>query len=279
MIKTLGLQRDPQRIDAKPAEPCPSMLEAVSEDSPGLRGIPCESVTVEPHSRIVFHTDARGLGADRFRFLRLRLREVSKAGKLKSVLITSPLPQDGKSTVALNLATALAERGDSAVLLLEADLHHPTMADLLGLKAGPGLAECLASGLAPFSVLRRVAPLGFYLLPAGKSLSNSSDLLCGEGLGRIMQTLSPHFNWIVIDSPPVTLLTDALALARHAEGSLLVVRAGRTPSEAIEAAVEALGPKHVLGVVLNGVEGLQRKYAKYSKYYGSSSSNEEPGGH
>ncbi len=233
-----------------------------------LERIPVEEVDVDPLGKIVFYTDPRGVAADRFRFLRMRIRELSEARKLKSLLVTSALSLDGKSTVSLNLATALAERGQSPVLLLEADLYHPTLAERLGLKAAPGLAECLSSGLAPLSVVRRIEPLSWYFLPAGRQLADPSDLLHGDGFATIMQALLPHFRWIVIDSPPVVPVADALALARQADASLLVVRAGQTPTDAVEAALESLGPKHVMGVILNGVEGLDRLYSKYNKYYG-----------
>lgn len=265
-LQSLRLERDSHRTGSKPAEELSKIAEA-PKGAIGLEHIAPEEVAVEPLSRIVYHTDPTGLGADRFRYLRLRLREFSKAGKLKSVLVTSPLPQDGKSTIALNLAAALAERGESAVLLLEADLYQPVLATRLRLRAGPGLAECLISGLDPISALRRVEPLGLYLLLGGKPLGNPGDFLHGDAFAGIMDVLAPHFKWIVIDSPPIAPLADTLALARHADASLLVVRSGQTPREAVDAAIESLGAKHILGVVLNGVEGLARRYAKYSKYY------------
>jgi capsular exopolysaccharide synthesis family protein len=267
-IETLGPVPNPKEIEPPPqsVSKVPESIENVID----LEQIPLEEVDVDPLSRIAFHTDPRGLAADRFRFLRMRIRELSDARKLKSLLVTSPLPLDGKSTVSLNLATALADGAQNAVLLLEADLYHPTLAQRLGLKAGPGLAECLASGLAALSVVRRLAPLGWYLLPAGSQLGNPSDLLHGDGFARIMRALSPHFKWIVVDSPPIGPVTDSLALARETDASLLVVRAGRTPCEAVDTVIEALGTRHVIGVVLNGVEGLERLYSKYNTYYAPS---------
>ena len=266
MIQSLGLRRSPQITELEAAEQ-PSTAATRLEETVKLERVPTERVVVEPGSRMVYHTDSLSLGADRFRYLRLRLRELAKTGKLKSLLVTSPLPQDGKSTVAANLAMALTERGLSPVLLLEADLYHPTLAERMGLGGGPGLAECLASDVDPISVLRRVEPLGFYFLAAGKAPANPSDLLHDEALEKVLRRLLPYFKWIVVDSPPVAPLADALALARHTDASLLVVRAGQTPTEAVESAIDILGEKHVLGVVLNGVEGLGRRYAKYNKYY------------
>jgi capsular exopolysaccharide synthesis family protein len=236
--------------------------------------IPVEEVDVLPESRIIFHTDPNSPGADRFRLLRMRLRVLWNARKLRTLLITSPLPGDGKSTIALNLATALAERGKRNVLLIEADLHHSLLTEHLGIKSGPGLAECLEDGLNPLSVVRRLEPLGWYLLAAGRPRSTPTELVQGDEFSVTMEKLSPHFDWILIDSPPVTPLTDALSLARHANATLMVARAGRTQSEAIERAIALLGQEHLLGIVLNGVEELDQLYSGYYGY--SDSSNGRP---
>jgi succinoglycan biosynthesis transport protein ExoP len=238
-----------------------------------LERIPTEEVQVLPESRIVTHSDPRSAGADRFRFLRMCLRELWKTGKLKSLLITSPLPQDGKSTVALNLATALAEGGKRSVVLIEADLHHPTLTESLGLEGRLGLADCLETALNPLSVLRRLEPLGWYLMSAGEPRSNPTELLQTEALASVLQELTSHFDWVLIDSPPVTPLTDALLLARQANATLLVAREGRTPRETLERSIALLGRQRLLGIVLNGMEGLDRLYSGYYGYNGPSKDN------
>lgn len=235
-----------------------------------LDQISVEEVQVQPGSRIVMHTDPRSAGADRFRFLRMCLRELWAAGKLKTLQITSPLPQDGKSTIALNLATALAEGGKRTVLLIEADLHRPTLTEQLGLEKRAGLADCLEGGANLISAVRRLEPLSWYLLPAGEPRSNPTELLQTEAFAGVLHTLSPHFDWILIDSPPVIPLTDALSLARQANATLLVAREGRTPREAIEKAIAVLGRQRVLGIVLNAVEELDRMYSGYYGYNGRS---------
>jgi len=267
MIQSLKLAQQPQEKALPSTVRSMGPVSEQVEPTADLEEVPVKEIQIDPPSRIVFHTDPRGLAADRFRFLRMRIRERSNAGKLQTILITSAQPQDGKSTVSLNLATALAERGQNPVLLLEGDLYHPTLAERLGLNAGPGLAECLASGTHPFSAIRKLTPLEWYLLPAGGEMPNPSELLHGDRLAQLMRIVTPHFKWIVMDSPPVAPIADALALARYADVSFLVVRAGVTPGHAVDAAVEALGPKHVMGVILNGVEGLHRLYSKYNKYY------------
>src|SRR5205085_9898106 len=114
-----------------------------------LQDIPIVEAHIRPASRVVFHTDSNSPAADRFRALRMRLQELRNAGKVKSLLISSPLPHDGKSTVALNLAAALSEQGKRAVLLIEGDLHHSTLTRSLGLDAWDGLTECLEGGINP----------------------------------------------------------------------------------------------------------------------------------
>jgi protein-tyrosine kinase len=234
----------------------------------GLQRAAVEEVSLRPESRLVLHSAPEGPGADRFRFLAMRLRHSWATGKLRTLLITSPLPADGKSTTALNLATALTERGKRNVLLVEADYYHPTLSRALGLAGRPGLAECLQDGLDPLLAIRRLEPLHWYLLQAGKAQRNPTELLQSDGLLSFMRRLGGLFDWILIDSPPVIPLADAAALSRCVDGSLLVVRADHTPSEAVEEAVALLGPNHVLGIVLNGSERLNRLYSRYYGHYG-----------
>lgn len=240
---------------------------------PELDVITADVAQIERSSRIAVHDDPRGPCADRFRLLRLRLNERWNAETMKTLLITSPLPNDGKSTVALNLATALSERGNRMVLLIGADLHRPALTERLGLPERPGLAECLEDGLKPLSAIRRVEPLGWYLLPAGKARGNPTELLQGGSIAQIKQELSRHFDWILIDSPPAIPLADVLALKQRSDASLLVIRAGRTPTEMVERSVTLLGRKHVLGMVLNGIEHFDPAYSKYYSSYGVDASS------
>jgi protein-tyrosine kinase len=258
----------------------PQPVGAVSQNGEiplDLQQVPIQEIQLDSGSRIAVHSDPRGLAADRFRFLRLRLRELAAARKLKSILVTSPLPQDGKSTVALNLTTVLAEQGRRRVLLVEADLYHATIAEQLGVSARPGLAECLEGGLDPLSALRRIEPLGWYFLPGGAPHSNPTELMQSDRLIVTLEALFRHFDWVVIDSPPVAPVTDALSLARHVDASLVVARAGVTPQEAVATACTLLGPKHVIGIILNGVQGLERIYSKYYGRYGGTASTSSDG--
>ena len=227
-----------------------------------------EEVHVRDFARVVFHTDPTSAAADKFRLLRMRLRACWAAGQLKSILITSPLPGEGKSTTALNLATALAEERTRTVLLVDGDLHRGSLNRQLALEPHAGLVECLRNRLNPVSAIRRVEPFGWYFLSAGQLIvSSPTELLQPQELSTLFQKLSTQFDWIVVDSPPVLPLSDAIALRQHLDGSLLVARAGSTSAKAVEDAIALLGKRHILGLILNGIETLEQPYRAYSQYH------------
>lgn len=251
---------------------------AVALDPPELtpsfdfEQIATEEAVIAPTTRIVYYTEPDSPAADRFRLLRMRLWPLWESGKLSSLAITSAQAQDGKSTVALNLATALAEQGKRRLLLIEGDLHHPSLTQRLELPARSGLAECIEASLDPVSALRRVEPLGVYLLPGGQPQNNPTELLQSPLLPKIFERLRPCFDWILVDTPPAVPLTDTLSFRDCVDACLLVVRADVTPREAVEAAVARVGKKHLIGMLLNGAEELDRLYSDYRKSYGRGSS-------
>lgn len=241
----------------------PEQVERVS----ALDNQPVDEAQLRPENRIALLTDSRSAVGDRFRLLGMRLRELRQLVKLRSLVITSPLPGDGKSTIAMSLATALAGAGKQAALVIEADLHHPSITSSLGLKPRPGLSECLRDRVDPMLHIRKVEPLAWYLLQAGQLSGNPTELLRSDELSAVMQAVLPYFDWILIDAPPVLPVTDALSLSRQADATLLVAWAGRTSLEAIEESLNLINRKHVLGIVLNGTEGRRRPYSKYYEHY------------
>jgi len=227
-----------------------------------------------PESRLIFHTDPTGPGAERYRLLRIRLQAIRAEAPVKTVLITSPGPQEGKSTLALNLAAALSEKKNQSVLLLEGDLRCPSLARELGLKLPSGLTQCTRSDAGLQSVIWKIEPLGFYLLPCGKSIKNPVEILNSEWFAEATEKLASSFDWIVIDSPPAIPVVDTLSLKARADATLIVARAGRTQQSAIDDAVRILGQDHVLGVILNAVEKFDRGYYEYYRHYAPENGND-----
>jgi capsular exopolysaccharide synthesis family protein len=246
--------------------PNPSVVQDTPPEG-DLRCIQAKQIDVRPEDRLVSYTDPSSRAADTLRLLCRRLRKLWTERKVKSILVTSPLPKEGKSTIALNLATALVQQRYCRVLLLDCDLHRSSLTQQLGLTSNVGLAECLEYRVNALSAIQRIEPLGLYFLPAGVlPIENPTELLQTQALPGVIQEVSGRFDWVVIDSPPVLSLSDAISLADHVDGTLLVARAGCTSSKAVDDTIALLGSKQVLGLVLNGVQKLDRPYARYDRY-------------
>ena len=254
-----------QAISSTPASPA-RLIDAL-EKGFRLESLPTARMQLGPESRLIFHTDPTGPGAERYRLLRIRLQAIRAEAPVKTVLITSPGPQEGKSTLALNLAAALSEKKNQSVLLLEGDLRCPSLARELGLKLPSGLTQCSRSDAALQSVIWKIEPLGFHLLPCGKSIKNPVEILNSEWFAEATEKLASSFDWILIDSPPAIPVVDTLSLKARADATLIVARAGRTQQSAIEDAVRILGQDHILGIVLNAVEKFDRGYDEYYRHY------------
>jgi len=230
-----------------------------------LLAVPSLQAHISSESRLIVSSDPHSPGSERFRLIRMALRNAA-GGKLpKVLLITSPLPKDGKSTVSLNLATSLSEGGKHRVILLEADLHRPSLVDTLGLERMNGLSEVLKGLEEPSAVIRRIEPLDIYLMAAGRLFDHPSEMFQGERFSELLQELRACFECVLIDCPPAFPLADVVALKAHADGVLLVARAGATPREAVRETLQLFKPGQVLGLILNAEEELNQLYAKY--YY------------
>jgi capsular exopolysaccharide synthesis family protein len=234
--------------------------------SPALRDIPAVHVVIPDDTRLVTVSEPHGPGADRFRYLRLHLRELRKRAKIQAIAITSPLPKEGKSTVAMNLAHSLSEHGKKTVLCIEADLYHQTVTEAFALASPQGLIDCVEDGLDPLSAVLRLDPLGWYVLPAGSKPTNPTEVIHSPNFPNVLAKLRPHFDWIVLDTPPLLPLSDTVTIAGITDGTLLVIRAGQTPKESVEESLRIIGPRKALGLVLNDSVELN---TTYSKYYGS----------
>jgi len=246
-----------------------AFLETVGRADDVLSEVHRETANVSLESRLVVWSSPQSLAADRFRMLRIQLQKLQAAGRVKTLLVTSPTAEDGKSTVVLNLATALADQAKHRVLVLEADLRCPRLTDRLRLKPWPGLTNCLKDGSNAVSSLRRIDPLAFYLLPAGEPAESPTELLQSANFTGLLKTLGPYFDWILVDSPPTGPIADVMVLRQHADAGLLVVRSGATPREAVLESMGQLGASFVQAIVLNALEGMESGYGGYyGKYYG-----------
>lgn len=219
-------------------------------------------VVMPPNSKLVSVTEKDSLAAEKFRYLAVRLRQLQQSRPLKRLLITSTIPEEGKTTVSANLACTLARRKQQKTLLLEGDLRRPTLARQLGMGRVPGLSEYLQGDADIRKSIYRLDALGLWVLPAGRVPQNPLELMQAGKLTPLMDQLNGWFDWIVIDSPPVLPLADTSLWARVADGVLLVTRPGKTQKHNLEEGIEALDRSKLLGALINSSTNVMR-----SNYY------------
>jgi capsular exopolysaccharide synthesis family protein len=235
-----------------------------------LEQFPSLPFSILPESRLVSVAEEESLGAEKFRFLGVRLRQLRQSRPLKKVLITSTIPQEGKSTVAANLACTLGRRKQHKTLLLEGDLRRPTVAQKFGLGKVPGLSEWLRGESETMHVYR-LETLGLWVMPAGSAPENPLELLQSGKLSSLMNQFTEWFDWIIIDSPPLLPLADTSIWARLADGTLLVTRKGITEKEQLRRGLEVLERSKFLGALVNG--SSDAAHTDYYQRYGPAASS------
>jgi capsular exopolysaccharide synthesis family protein len=227
-----------------------NMLKAFAPEVDGLADLERVTSRLHPQSHLLGASKEDVAAMERFKLLRYRLYQLRKQRTLKSVLVTSAIPREGKSMVAANLAITLAQ-SSIRVLLVDADLRRPSLPLLFGLKLVEGLAEIL-QGRAEFMALcRRIDPLGLFLLPAGRPPANPVELLQGDFMRGVVKTATSTFDWVVIDSPPVLPLADGRFLGALSDAVVLVVREGHTRREELHESLVALKGAPLAGIILN----------------------------
>lgn len=230
---------------------------------------------VSPESKLVCVTEQESLAAEKFRFLGVRLRHLQQTRPLKQLLVTSAMAEEGKSTVAANLACTLARRQLQKTLLLEGDLRRPSLADRFGLGKIPGLSELLQGEPAPSMNIYQLEGLGFWILPAGSPPRNALEHMQSGKLSLLMDQLAGWFDWIVIDSPPVLPLADTSVWMRLADAVLLVTRPGKTSKRQLQRALEAVEQSKLLGALVNGSKEVT--LGDYYHYYASKTAGAKAG--
>ena len=209
---------------------------------------------------------------EQYRRLAATLHHAQGESDIKTLMVTSAVPDEGKTLTATNIALTLSESYQRRVLLLDADLRRPSLGDMFQLPNVFGLNEALSAKndrkVSIIQVSRRLS-----LLTAGAPDHDPMSKLTSERMFKLLAEAKAAFDWVIIDTPPIGILTDASLLGALADAALLVVRAGRTPSSLIQRAVDAIGRNRIIGVVLNRVEegrvtgGESSYYNSY--YYGS----------
>lgn len=195
-------------------------------------------------------------GAEAVRALRTKLIFSGNHADLKTLLVTSAVEDEGKTTMAANLAVAFAQQGHR-VLLVDADMRRAALHRVFGAARVPGLSDVLARNAEQADAARPTRVANLWLMPAGSSPSNPAETLGGPGLSGLLDRLGEQYDLVVLDSPPVLAVADAAIIAAIVDGVLIVVRAGRAQREAISTARDQLADvgAQVIGAVLNDPDG------------------------
>jgi protein-tyrosine kinase len=207
------------------------------------------------------------MAVEQYRRLAARLMLAKAEHRITTVMVTSALPGEGKTLTAANLALTLSESYKREVLLVDADLRRPCVHQIFQVPNASGLNDGLK-----VDADRRIPLLQFSdrltLLTAGRPDADPMSVLSGSRMKRVLSEAKERFEWVLIDTPPIALLTDAHLLSGLVDAVVMVVRAGVTPLPAIKKAVAAVGPDRILGVVLNHAD-VAKMPDRYAHYYTS----------
>jgi len=193
-------------------------------------------------------------GAEKFRTLRSRLYQIAATRPLKRIVVTSSVPEEGKTFIASNLAQSIIRQEQRRVLLIDGDLRASRLHLTLGAAIKPGLADYLRGEADEFKIVQTGKQPNLSLIAGGTEVQNPSELLQSNAMRTLLDRLTPLFDWVILDSPPAIAVHDASMLADICDGVLLVVRAGKTDFEVAQKAAREFGEERLLGVVLNRAE-------------------------
>ena len=217
---------------------------------------------------IFFNSELSMRGAEQFRTLRSRLYQLRNNQTMRTLLVTSSIPGEGKTFVSSNLAQAFVRQPDRRVLLIDADLRCSRLHVPLGAPSSPGLTDYLRGEKDELAVIQHGHDGNLCFIPGGSEVTNPSELLLNGRLKKLLNRVNSIFDWVILDSPPCLPVADSLLLADLCDGILMVVRAGSTPSETAQRACQEMQGKNVVGVVLNAVEEGHLYGSYYYQGYG-----------
>ncbi|HJW95613.1 MAG TPA: polysaccharide biosynthesis tyrosine autokinase [Thermoanaerobaculia bacterium] len=228
---------------------------------------PSQADPEEAKIELLPHMHQRSAVAEAYRAVRAALL-LSQAGGVRSIVITSCLPEEGKTSTALNLAIVLGQL-DKRVLLIDADLHKPRLHDALRLTNRVGLVSILVENVSPTRVIQPTQIPGVAVVTSGPPSPNPSGLLSSESMRTLLQFAEMNFDYVLLDSPPLDSVADAMLIGAQTDGVVLCVEGGSTPRERVRRICNRLraGNVNILGVLINKFHEQTFGYGKAYRYY------------
>jgi len=215
--------------------------------------------------KLVGNADTPPLVVEQYRRLGASLHELQVDTGLKTLMVTSALPREGKTLTVTNLALTLSGSYQRRVLLIDADLRRPSLHEIFRLPKTTGLSEALRSGTRPH--LLELSPL-LSVLPAGQLEGDPMSALTSNRFAELVEQCASVFDWVILDAPPVGLMPDGNVIARVVKAVVFVIAAGMTPQRVIERAISEIGREQIVGTVLNRIdENTASTMHQYQAYY------------
>jgi len=211
-----------------------------------------------------------------FKALRAKIEYKTDMVDLRLLAITSAVAGEGKTLTAINLAANMASTGRKKVLLADMDLRKGSVAGMLGIAKTPGMSEYLFGKASRPEILRSTTVPGLFIITAGKTVTSPADILAGDRFRTFLRDIRGEFDLIVLDTPPILPVPDALTISEQVDSFIMIFRLGHTPHQLFRQALEEVGAQKVMGVVLNGAEKKSDRY--YSRYYGKYYRKSAPAG-
>ncbi|MBE0669577.1 MAG: CpsD/CapB family tyrosine-protein kinase [Anaerolineales bacterium] len=201
-----------------------------------------------------------------FKGLRAKIEYKIDMVDLRVLAVSSAIAGEGKTLTAINLAANMASTGRKKVLLLDLDFRKPSVGKMLSFPKGPGISDYLWGTVPKEEIIRKATMPGLFVIPVGKTNSSPADTLAGEKFRSFLQGLRSQFDLVIIDTPPVLPVPDAVTISEQVDAFIMLFRLSYTPHHLFRKALEEIGERKIMGVVLNGEEKKSDKY--YSRYYG-----------
>lgn len=216
---------------------------------------------------LIAHNDLKNPATEAYRVIRTSIQFAQAGKELKTLAVTSCMPNEGKSITVANLAVVLTQAGKS-VLLLDCDMRNPTVHKNFNLSNKVGLSSCISMGTALSDAVQKTSIEGLYALTGGVIPPNPSELLGSEQMKNVLQRAKEQYDYVLIDTPPVMPVTDALIVSRFVDGMILVIASAEVKVEMARDVKNQLvnAGANILGVVLNKVRS---EHHGYGYYYGS----------
>jgi len=246
-VPKTGAEQPPPRQNAHRSE-----QSAPQQPVPTSKSAMKTADGVEPH--LVSFLAPTSFEAEQYRTLRLIVEQRHRDANLRTIAVSSPTAEDGKTLTSVNLAGALAQAPETRVLLVNADLRRPSLTKHLALadSGGPGLTDAILNpAISLEAVIKPCPPFNVAVISSGRSLATPYEVLKSARFGELLQEARRRYDYVILDTPPLIPLSDCRLIEKWIDGFLVVVAAHKTPRKLVQEAINVVDPAKMVGLVFN----------------------------